>query len=122
MGGFFPFPSKQTGSVPEPASSITGRATGSSAAMGRSVPGESVQLRPRLSRRERQTLLYTAAGKNRVQIARLLHVERTTVRTYQDRFTAKLGGVNAQHAASRALLLGEFKKVATLDAAARRER
>jgi DNA-binding HTH domain-containing proteins len=76
---------------------------------------------PRLSRRERQTLLYTAAGKNRVQIGRLLGVDPSTVRTYQQRFTTKLGAVNPQHAASRAMLLGEFKKLATLDTAAHRQ-
>jgi DNA-binding CsgD family transcriptional regulator len=85
------------------------------------MDGRSTPLRARLSRRERQTLLYTAAGMKRPKIAALLRVEQTTVRTYQERFTAKLGGVNAQHAASRALMLGEFKKLSTIDAAAHRE-
>ena len=79
------------------------------------------RLRPRLSRRERQALLYTAAGRTRQEIAALLGVETTSVRTYQERFTAKLGGVNRQHAVSRALLLGEFTQLAMIDTAAVRQ-
>ena len=85
------------------------------------MDARSAALRPQLSRRERQTLLYTAAGMNCPKIAAILHVKQTTVRTYQARFTAKLSAVNTQHAVSRALMLGEFKKLATIDTAARRK-
>jgi DNA-binding CsgD family transcriptional regulator len=63
---------------------------------------------PHISRQEHRVLLYTAAGKSVPQMADLLHVRPTTVRTLQRRFTAKLDGCNQHHAACRAALLGVF--------------
>ena len=83
--------------------------------------GMGLRLRPRLSRRERETLLYTAAGRSRPEIATLLGVGPTSVRTYQQRFTAKLAAENVQHAVSRALLLGLVRELALIDAAAVRK-
>ena len=79
--------------------------------------GSSSRFRPRLTERERQALLYAAAGRTRREAAAVLGVEEPTVRTFQLRATAKLAGVNVRHAASRALLLGTWT-LAEIDAAA----
>jgi DNA-binding CsgD family transcriptional regulator len=74
-----------------------------------------------LSARQAETLLYTAAGRSKRDIGLLLGIKPATVRTHQERLTAKLDAINLQHAVSRALMLGAITHLEALDTAAGRQ-
>jgi DNA-binding CsgD family transcriptional regulator len=61
---------------------------------------------PRLTRREKEVLKWSADGKTAWEIGQIIHVSAATVQFHSRNAMDKLGAINKQHAVVRALQLG----------------
>jgi DNA-binding CsgD family transcriptional regulator len=70
------------------------------------VSGEAVANAPRLTRREKEVMKWSADGKTAWEIGQIVHISTATVQFHTRNAMEKLGAINKQHAVVRALHLG----------------